>query len=82
MVEEVEHPIPTVQNIASDRTSHDGTVWNKQENEQKARKWCLQTSAPGRMSSIALPAVILGEGKSLIPKPGQTGLLSHGKQPV
>ena len=62
--------------------SRGGTVWNKQENEQKARNWRLQTSAPGRMSSVALPGVILGEGKSLISKPGQTGLLSHGRQPV
>ena len=29
---------------------------------------------------VVLPAVIIGEGKSLIPKPGQTGLLSHGRQ--
>ena len=30
----------------------------------------------GRMSSLALPAVILGEGKSLISKPGQEELVS------
>ena len=30
------------------------------------------------MSSLALPAVFLGEGKSLIPKPGQIGLFSLG----
>ena len=29
-----------------------GIIWNKQENGQKTRKWCLQTGAPGRMSSI------------------------------
>ena len=34
------------------------------------------------MNTIALPAVILGEGKSLISNPAQTGLLSHGRQPV
>ena len=34
------------------------------------------------MGSIALPAVILGEEKSLIQKPGQTGHLSHDRQPV
>ena len=34
------------------------------------------------MSLIALPAVIRREGKSLIPKPGQTGLLSYDRQPV
>ena len=44
--------------------------------------WHLQTSTPGRMSSIVLPAVITGKGKSMIPKPGPTGLLSHGRQPV
>ena len=33
-------------------------------------------SALGRMSSLALPAVILGEGKSLISKPGQEELVS------
>ena len=48
----------------------------------KGEKLALQTSAPGRVSSIALPAVILGEGKSLISETVQTGLLKHGRQPV
>ena len=43
---------------------------------------CDVIKALGRMSSLTLPAVILGEGKSLIPKPGQTGFLSLGGQPV
>ena len=34
-----------------------------------------KASALGRMSSLALPAVILGEGKSLISKPGQEELV-------
>ena len=46
------------------------TVRNKQKNGQKASYWSLQTSIPVRMSSTALPAVILGETKSLIPKDG------------
>ena len=35
-----------------------------------------KASALGRMSSLVLPAVILGEGKSLISKPGQEELVS------
>ena len=35
-----------------------------------------KASALGRMSSLALPAVILGEGKSLISKHGQEELVS------
>ena len=45
------------------------TVWSKEENGKKSRNWYLQTSALGRMSSNALPAVIQEVGKSLIPKP-------------
>ena len=45
-----------------------------------ARNWCLQTSAPDRMSMLALPGVILGKGNSLIPKTGQMGLFSHSRQ--
>ena len=33
---------------------------------------------PVLRGSIALPAVILGEGRSLISKPGKTGNLSSG----
>ena len=44
-------------------------------------KWHLKTSAPGRMSLIALPAVILGEGISDF-KTRLTGLFSSGRQPI
>ena len=49
MVEEVEHPIPTkypfsqAQNMSNSWSSRGGTAWNKQENEQKAKSWRLQT---------------------------------------
>ena len=59
-----------------------GTISNQKERAKGGYIWRLKTSAPGKMRSIALPAVILGEGKSLISKPGQMGLFSHGRQPI
>ena len=58
------------------------TVSNHQERAKGGYIWRVKTSTLGRMSSIVLPAVILEEGKSLISKPGEMGLFSHGRQPI
>ena len=55
--------------------SRGGTVSKHQERTKGGYMWHLETSAPCRMNSIALPAVILGEGKSLIFNPGQINYL-------
>ena len=42
------------------------------------RRTMVGVFKPVLRGSIALPAVILGEGRSLISKPGKTGNLSSG----
>ena len=44
----------------------------------RRRRTMVGVFKPVLRGSIALPAVILGEGRSLISKPGKTGNLSSG----
>ena len=88
MIEEIEHLIPTkhptryTQNIASDSQAQLlAFMW--QNHLEQTGEWAKrQKLAPLNQCSIALLAVILGEGKSLIPKQAQMGLLSCGREPV